>query len=429
MEKLKLKNEWDVGFHASREKNPDELDKNGQTYLCKQYFNFSEPKDTLIPIYEEKPDGITICISTDVDLPKIHLTIRDVIIYDMKERRELIEKGNDILENLKLLEQSSPEYENLSNELDAISTDVNEITENIKKWLEYSKRSLPILNRYSKVMSNEVKRIIGSNNSEDNSQVRLDLILEYLNVIEDLELLSISKTFKYDDNIYCPVCGTDISLNETIVDGKYICDCGYYDEDSVVPLLQTQEEFSTMPVTKTKTDVVLKMDKWLSRFLGTSDEKFDEEKIFHEMDQICIKEGWPTSDQIKTEEWSDIHQNLDRLISLLFMTKNSKLYSLKNIIRHKYWGWPLPTLTDEQKSRFLNKVSESAHSYDVHKKREQDMNQEIRGWYHLNDVGAHFPKSWYKMTGRTEDLESDDEVYKNVCKDCNMKFVPIVDHL
>lgn len=425
------KNEWGIVKKSSTVLDPNKIEKNGQTSQCKMFFNFLEPRHDTATHYDEKPDDISICIKNDTDLPKIHIAVKDVIIFMINDRNKIIRKCEEIVKKCNSMEDSEMEsetYKKLINSLESSEKELDQITKRIKMWNIYKQKSIPILNEYCKIMTNSVKKIISSSNNEDeliNSDERINLILSYIEILNETNIIDLNVSYHYDECTDCPKCGKDISTNEKIIDGKFVCECGYYDEEDV-QIVQNPDTDIKLIVPKVKADTALVMDKWLSRFLGTSDDVLDFVQLERALNDKCIERGWPTNLEVKNGNCNKIDCNLQRLIDLLFAIKQSKLYFLKNIIRHKYWGWKLPVLTEEQKSRFRNKIVETRVPYEENKKKDQNMNQDIQGWYHLCDVGAIFPLSWFKMIGTTEDFVDADEVYEKVCKLCEMKFVPIV---
>lgn len=425
------KNEWGIVKKSSIVSDPNKIEKNGQSSRCKTFFNFLEPRHDTATHYVEKPDDISICIKNDTNLPKIHLAVKDVIIFMLNDRNKIIRKCEEIVKKCNSMDESEVDgevYNKLICSLESLEVELDKITKQIKMWDVYKEKSIPILNEYCKIMTNGVKKIISSTNNEDeliNSNERINYILAYIDVLNETNIIDLNVSYHYDECTDCPKCGKDVSTNEKIINGKIVCDCGYYDEDDF-QISQTPDADINLIFPKQKTDTSLVMDKWLSRFLGTSDDVFDFVQLEKDLNEKCIERGWPTNYEIKNGNYNEIDYNLQRLLDLLFASGHSKLYHLKNIIRHKYWGWKLPVLTEEQKSRFRNKIVETRIPYDENKKKDQNMNQDIQGWYHLGDVGAVFPLSWFKMTGNTEDFVDADEVYEKVCKLCEMTFVPII---
>lgn len=418
--------EWNIVGSGSSVTNTKRIEKNGQTQKCKQYFNFSRPRVDLPTNYDKCPDEIDVCISNDVDLPKIHLAIKSRMIFLLRQNIELTEESTLISNRLKMLDPDSLSYTKLTNRLNEIEREISSVDISCK-WEEYTKDAIQILNRYCEVMSNEIKGIIVTSSIEEDSEqieTRLSLIMLYIDLISKLELIDLNISYKYDELKNCPSCGEDMSDLELSVDGKYICKCGYFDDDTTQNIQgQGTADIISIPVPKIKPDILISMDRWLSRFLGTSEETIPED-MFLKFDRICIKHGWPTGEDIRSGV--EYETSLELLINIMSLSGYSAYYKLRNIIRHKYWNWPLPTMTEEQKSRFRNTIVLSQEVYPKYALRKQNINQDLRGWYHSKDAGADFLLSWFKTTKNISTLEEADQVYERICQDCGMTFYPVL---
>lgn len=423
------KKEWGVVGSSTIITNPNKIEKNGQSQRCKQYFNFSTPRIDLSTHYEECPGEINVCIENDVDLPKIHLAIKSTMIFILRQHDLLIEEGNILISLVDEMDKNSLKYTKIVNRIKEIDEELEKINI-LDKWSQYEKESIPILNRYVEVMTDEVKGIISSSSNDENPdkiEERITLITQYIDLVKKLDLVRLNLSYKYDDSNTCPSCGYDMTDLELSADGRYVCKCGYYDDDTTQNIQgQGQTDVIKIPIPKVKPDILISMDKWLNRFLGTSEESFPEVEMFKKFDEMCIKQGWPTGEEVRNGNDNDA--DLDRLLNLMSLCKYPQYYKLRNIIRHRYWNWQLPTMTDEQKSRFRNKIVLSQEVYTKYALRKQNINQDIRGWYHIKDAGADFPLSWFKMTKNISTLEEADYVYELICKDpeCDMTFYPIL---
>lgn len=420
-----FKKEWDICRTEARLAISNKIEKNGQTQKCKSFFNFLSPRSDLPTKYDNCPDLLYICIGNDVDLPKIHSTIKSKMIFLLIERDELMSEGIKLTEYLnKDLDIES--IETIKDRLHEIDSEIENIDSIVNKWSDYETKTVPILNRYVEIMSDEIsgnETEESKNESSDIIEERLNIIMDYIRIIKEMDLINVNITYKYDEMNTCPSCGTNISELELDSDRKYICSCGYL-EDNITQSNSNQQDTIKLTVQKTRPDILDAMETWLNRFLGTSDDTFKENEMFGRFDNICREKGWPTGEEVRNGNDEDC--DLERLLNIMLLSKYSKFYKIRNIIRHKYWGWPLPVITEAQRSRFLLKIVESQISYPKHALRKHNINQDIRGWYHLKDAGCHFPKSWFKMTKTHSTLEEADMVYEKVCKDCSMTFYPVL---
>lgn len=421
-----FKQEWSIVGSSSSISGSKRIEKNGQTPKCKQYFNFSHPRVDLPTNYDKCPDEIDICISNDVDLPKIHLAIKSRMIFVLKQNEMLQIEATKIINKLVTLDEESLEYSKLSKRLISMDDELNsfDVTE---KWDDYESQAVPILNDYVELMSSQIKGIVVTSVVEEEIErveQRIALIILYIELVSKLELIEINISYKYDDLNTCPACGDDMDEFEISTDGKYTCKCGYFDDETTQNTQgQGQTDIINIPIPKIKPDILISMDRWLNRFLGTSEETIPETKMFEKFDEVCIKHGWPTGEEVRS---GSAEADLELLIKIMSLAEYPAYYKMRNIIRHKYHGWPLPTMTEEQKSRFRNTIVLSQEVYPKHALRKQNINQDIRGWYHCKDAGADFLLSWFKTTKNISTLEEADYVYEKICKDCSMTFYPIL---
>lgn len=423
-----IKKEWGNIGKQSKLLDKTKIEKNGQTSFCKKFFNFTKPSIGIPDQYEEKIDDINIYLASDVDLPKIHSTIKSIIARNLKQMELLEKEIEEIIESAHKIDENSLQFSKIKTRLEEIDEEMNEI--NIfDKWEKYEMLSIPILNEYAPIMSNKVKGIIDSSNYIETIDIiskRIDLIIKYIDIIKSLNIIDINISSNYDNYNNCPACGLDLSDVQINSVGKYECECGFFEDDNL-HVIQEQGHIDVikMPVIKSKPDILNTMEKWLSRFLGESMEVYPKEQMFKKFDEFCIKQGWSTGDEVKLNNDNDA--TFSRLIDIMFYTGYSEYYKIKNIIRNEYWGWPLPIMSEEQKSRFSNKIVISQEYYHKHALRKQNLKQDIRGWYHIKDAGCDFPISWFKLPKEIKILEESDLVYKKVCIDSDMTFHAILE--
>lgn len=419
-----FKKEWNICRVEAKQAISNKIEKNGQTQKCKAFFNFLSPRPDLPTKYDNCPDTLYVCVGNDVDLPKIHSTIKSKMIFLLIERNHLFDTGMKLT---KLLDEEMDldSIKDIRSKLQQIDREIEEIDEIVNRWPEYESKTVPLLNKYVEIMSDEISGSESGNSTESQEiiQERLNIIMEYIAIITVMDLITVNMTYKYDEMNSCPSCGANISELEMDSDRKYVCSCGYM-EDNITQSNSNQPDTIKLSVQKPKPDILIAMETWLNRFLGTSDDTFKEREMFQKFDEVCREKGWPTGEEVRNGNDEDC--DLQRLLDIMLLAKCSKYYKIRNIIRHKYWGWPLPSMTDAQKSRFLLKIVESQAVYHKYALRKHNINQDIRGWYHLNDAGCHFPKSWFKMTKTQATLEEADLVYSQICRDCNMTFYPVL---
>lgn len=385
--------EWEGRMTKLSQFNIESTDENEQSELSRMLFDFKFPDVTSIAIHDKIPGAASVKIDNDADIVYLHQSLRSVFINGRK--------------NLML-----DIYNNLTCDL----------------WNNYCKQAVIILNKYVIVMTDKSKGISNfqvKNESYDEIKYRIDLILNYITVVQSLNILDVNYYYSHEVSAICPSCGIDLfTISEPDNSGRIICNCGYVINDPIIT--EDQLDVSEGAIVKPFTDILKPFTDWLNRYLGISKEKLKEEdfiEIFKLFDQICILEQWPTSEQIKSGQAPQ--GSLELLLKLMARSGNSSLYKIKNLVRHKYWGWPLPVLTEEQKTQIKRNYILFQTAFPKFSKRKQKINGDCNGYQLLRSVGHICYICDFKIPDNPSSVSFANQKGEEICNHIKIPFFRI----
>ncbi len=348
-----------------------------------EYFDFSDLKvDTSL----NSIDSISITITSILNLTEIHDLVREQLSFELTKVKFLEEEISSISSSN--LQKSK--MQELTNEMNSYKPNEN--------WNKYKETALPILEKYIPLMPAEVRGIISDKVfSYEEEELRLDLILQYINLVDSVLNISIYRNFT-NNKTSCYICN------------QKKCNCledSDYDSDEFVEEQDEDEENEDTKQTNTNPKPQI---EWMYYFLGEIDSKDINKDLFDRMDEECVRLNFPISKKVKkTKEY-----NTERLIKLMKLTgvKNTKL---RNLIGHKYWGWDLPVLTEENKEKFKRDCTLSRSIYPEVSNRVQNINLELTGYYLFGNQGFTFPDYLYKFTTNRKIINDANKVWRKTC--------------
>ena len=296
-------------------------------------------------------------------------------------------------------------------------------------WYLYSRKSIPILQEYLTVMSNLSRGIfiIGDieQSSKDVYNKRFTCIDSYLEIISSMQILEVEVVRRKNDNLSsCPMCFNsfeNMTMNE---EGLYICTCGY-----TLTSLHATSDFNDSSKIQTsgfEGDTLNAFLKWLNRYQGISHEVIDSQ-IFNKFDIWCVKNGYPTGESFKHKRNDPIYvPNLSFLIRIMIATGHTKLYCLKNIIRHLYWGWTLPILDQNMINQLTQDYIKTQIVYSEIKTHKSNLNMELRGYGHLKAIGHECSIEDFKIPTSEDTIEYANKMFLEMKERTGVKFPRIV---
>lgn len=363
--------------------NSEYYDINIPSDLCASLFNFMYPPTCKYFFDDQIPEGFTICIDDDIDLTVIHLNIIQVFYNGNRLKCE------------KLINKITPEA-----------------------WNYYCFKTIPILNEYVKIMipfcKNRGENYVPLEN-DTNFEKRLKLIIEYINVVKELDIVYFNNYFKFTASINCPKCNNFIEDSAFSNDGNTYCKCG-----NMLNNIEKTDDFIEIEkgiIPKAQVNLLLPINKWLNEYTGTEKLKISNEELnnlFNFFDEE-INKLWPSLLNNK----SRIGRN--EITILISRSKNSNLHKNYRLIRHLYTGWPLPFLTEEEKERIRNDyVLIQTNLKDGH-----NINIEIQGYLHLRNIDKKVYAQDFKMPNDKEIIMKALDKWTVLCKGTHLKTFKI----
>jgi hypothetical protein len=366
-------------------------------------YNDIEPCENSVPTCNTYPDSIEFELNNNVNIIYIHSIVRSKLIYDKNKFIEL-SKNIETLETMIKLSSEDNNLQKIKNErsLNKLRNDIKKL--NLTFWKEYIEKSTVLFDRYLEIKDSKF----------DKDKIEcLSIIKNYINIVITMNILDINIYYSDESVNECPCCGNELTISS---DEQKCKICGFFNDSTFI--LDEQQEISES--FSPKTDLVLKpFIEWINRFLGISNESFPEKRMFEEFDKKCIERGYPTGEQIRSGQYEQ--PKLKFLLYLMQETKYSAYYKIKNKIRHEYWGWPLPVLSQDQITRMCDDYIKSQLYYPEVANRKQNLNSEIRGYYHVRAVGLEISTADFKFPGSTDDTKIDANiVWEKICKHCDI---------
>lgn len=405
--------------------------------LCNSLFDFSEPSvNSINPLDMDEPGSIYSTYKYDLDLVKIHSAIRLSVISYLKK----VEKLKEDLRNFQIIENNPSilpiDKRILKMELDEMAKNLA-LKDKLFIWHKYVKAVTPILNRYVVLMSREFKGKLtsGSDVSLDESKIeeRLSLIESYLNIIRRLNFIKISITRDDRMNKTCPNCLSSFS-HESFLDGQTLkCNCGYMN-DGINKKIEYFDTNRNMPDINSTTINTNAWRDWIDNYLCRRKKTYPKNELFSYFDYLCVVNGFPNRYHVINGLIPQPDSTI--IIYLLQQTKikladdsildGSDYYSMKNIIRHEYYGWPKPTLTAEQEFEAESLYIKIQSKYPLYKTRKTNIHCEILGLYILHAIGVNVHKEDFKIASSLDTIEYSNNILEKIFRELGIYFVKLI---
>lgn len=384
------RDEWNI-FKDSKKSSEENKNSSGENF--EMYFDFSD--------LQEMEDAneielIIFDISPNFSLINIHRYVREDFCCKYTNYRD-IEKQLERCEKKRL-----PKILELLNKKKEF--------ESFNFWTEYCQLAIPILTAYFEIIPDDVKGIISNRvmSSEEKIEV-LRLIIEYSKILKFF--FNVKEIYPTDVKNTCPICFKEHNIN---FEGK--CSCGMQIEFIHSPDEDLIQEMD--PIKQTNVDPKPQMD-WLNYFLGNGSFPSVNEEFLQKMDRICVKKGYPTSQEVIERPELGTSELLLSIMNLAG-EKNTKL---KNIIGKRYWEWELPVMTEEQISQFeqdcittrnaRSKISDTLHN----------INLDITGYYLMGAQRLKFDRKFYKFPEKnSRTIEDANSEWKKVCEQTGIRY-------
>lgn len=388
-----------------------------------KWFNMGDITADTHTDYDEEPEIIQHKYKDDLNLIIIHNVICAKFIHEKRKIPSLYEELEKISETINNKVTIPVQQQALIVKYHEIQEYISEINSN-KKWNLYRQQVTPVLEKYIEVMSNNTKNciVIGKINDDEDPaivELRHGYIKKYLNIVQRLNILKIDIVQCSNDILQCPVCNEDI-INDDSED-MFTCKCGY-----VLETLHVNSDYNPDNQKKLSSSEILEpFVKWLNNYLGLNTKNIKEEML-QAFDDYCISKKYPTGEEVRNGKHPKYFvPTLLFLTSMMQKTKYSKFYAQKNIIRHLYWGWPLPvlssTLIEQAKQRYI----QVELMYHNEKSRPSNINMEILGFLILSSLGHKCNKEDFKIPVSEDTIKYANNIWKIFCEKENIPFKKI----
>lgn len=393
--------------------------------LCRSLFDFTEPTHYSSNLLDVKDPGqIHAKYRLDLDLRKIHLAIRAKIIYNLQK----VISYQEELKNLNIL-MSNPSIPPIDvafayGKTAKINSELAQMDKRCY-WKEYCRKVIPILNRYVILMSREYKGQFsaGCDISIDESKInkRISLIEAYLNVVRSLNLIKITVIRDKRIGSLCPGCSRPLNEDGISSDtAKYNCQCGFV-EDSINHISEYNDVNKIVPQITSTTINIPAWKEWIDCWLCRSTKTYPQAAFFANFDHLCNTNGYPHRYYVLQGMLPQ--PPLQIIISLLQSTEGgSDYYNLKNTIRHEFYGWPKPTMTQEQEKEAERLYIAIQTLYPKYKKRKTNINIEILGYTILRIVGLDVKIEDFKIPASEETISYSNEMFQLIFPELNINF-------
>lgn len=416
-----LSDEWRWNQRTFSDLGTNPISENEPSDLCKYYFDFTQPTSSSEIYLKEEPEELRLTYLTDLDLISIHRIVKEKIIMILKK---LI--SNE--ERLKLIEASIKSNSIPPIEVKILNKEIIEIQEYKIKylgrnlWELYKFTVVPILNKYVMYISNEYKgqSIAGNSISIDENklQEKLQCIDNYIASVNKLNILKLKAVRNFISKPTCPSCFNEMSSdvsNEEI--GRYSCNCGFV-EDTVKHISEYSDGTKNIQRTNTVNANNKIIQLWKDRWFCRSGESYPKDEMFKKFDSFCSKNNLPNRFKIAGTNYQP---SMQTIIFLLQNNDYSQYYVLKNQIRHDYYGWNPPQITEVQDSLISQLYIDFQNMYQSTKERKTSINIEILGCVLLILVGVNIDVNDFKIPANQDTILYSHNSIKKTFKELGYK--------
>lgn len=378
------KNEWIIPSSSSSKK--DELSS---------LFDFSDIK------YKEDATetiGLDVYLVVDINLTLVHKVIRKKFEYEFKM---FTDSKNDIACFERISKIQKTNYNERMMELIMI----RDSFDTLNKWEKYKLNSEPILKQYIPLMPNKVKGIVSKKDLSLSEQKQLlNIISLYLDVVDEFSGLKLNVFCETEEKEYCKIC--KLSYSSTSDD---YCKCG----NNIIRESDQEEEKPEEPETEKQTNTSSKPQlDWLNCLLGIGVYPEINKKLFKELDKICVKNKFPTSEEVKMNP----QEGTPQLLTTIMQIYGFKNFKIRNVLAREYWGWELPSMTEEQKEEFKRNCILTRKIYPFVSNQIANINLELTGYLLLLFQGLRFDKKFFKFPKDPKIIAIANDVWKKTLK-------------
>lgn len=294
-----------------------------------------------------------------------------------------------------------------------------DVIQNRKRLHDYISSTKECLASYESLSSNVVFVSFWEEDKtyQEPDYKKLALIEKYLGIAGKFYPLQITHRCKFKSGT-CKNCGVDLIKDHITPDGIIFCQECETEHFTTINSHLSKEGNLTVNSDESKENFY----RALVRFEGMQAEKPCSE-LFIDLDKYFLSLGRPSGEEIKryplnsdgTRGDTD-HQMLWSALSKINWTQ---YYEDTNLIGHIYWGWALPQITPEQKSKILehyDKTQYVFHQIPVDERvRVSSLGTQYRLFRHLQLVGYPCTMKQFKIAENSDSLRIHDRLWQKMC--------------
>jgi hypothetical protein len=417
-------NWWHTRTHSDL--GIEENSKSSLTDLFTSCFDFSDPTYNSTLQLDCDPSEISVHYDIDLDLRSLHSIIREKITRNLIKLKTCDQEIYDY--NIKIFSNryTPIDVRDMESKTSELIKFKNKYS-NINLWELYKQAVLPILIKYTPLMSKEFlnNHLSGNQISMDDNNIkdRQKYIKQYINEVNKLGIIKI-RSYQISYSLpRCPSCMCILADDASPeVNGVAICKCGF--TETTVKHLSEYVDTSRSVSSILSTDIYVKQIKqWLDKYQCKFNFEYDKDKLFVKFDAQCIKLNLPNRYSVLNNQLPQPPMSV--ILTLLKNTKNTDLYNNKHQIRHDYYNYPKPLLTEIQETSVIKMFVEFQNKYNDVKERKSSVHIEILACVFLIMVGVNITISDFKIPIQIETISYSHNIIHDVLKELGYKYEQI----
>lgn len=403
--------EW---WHNRTQLNLNTFNSNNNSVLdlCKSYFDFSDITSDNPLSLNIDPEGLNIYYEDDdLDLIPLHNIVRDKIIRILILLKNYDRDVYNLCIKINSNQFAPIDVRGFKSDIEKLTLLKNKYEAMGDIWKTYKDSILPILINYTPLILKE--NSVSQNNIMDKETIknRKKYIKQYIDTVNKIGILNLKYYQIVTSLPSCPSCmetlREDLSSEEN---GYYTCNCGF--SESTIKHLSEYHDPTRFGSLNLTTDINLgRIKDWIDEYLCRKMAKYNKVEMFEKFDQKCIECNFPNRfDVIRNLTYQP---SMSVIITLLRLTKNTDLYSAKHQIRHEFYNYPKPTLSDVQETTIIKLYVDFQNKYNEIGERKHSVHIEILACVFLIIVGIDINPNDFKNYLSSDTIEySHNSVFK-----------------
>jgi len=383
--------------------------------------------------------------STDLDILRIHLVLRDLFSFyyqNRKENEKKIEEYNSKIEETFTTNGHCPSSEKITliNHRDRLLNLTTKYSQ--KSWEKYIQTSRNIITEYIRLSPIKNKKIIvigGRNNikksaeeislREKEEEQRLALIRRFLRLAS--EYIEIDIVFEPCFRVGCNDCNQ--GMEEMTIDeesGIYVCLCGkafgnvystempHFDPERIEPPNRVSYDDKTNFIRRLKAYHGVQARKLPPDLLPFLDEHMQKK---YQLPPANIIREMPADEYGHRCPQTSVYL----LKEALRETDNSAHFQDINAICYELWGWKIPQIA-HLIPKILHDYTKTQEIYRDINKTDSSINVELRLYWHLRAAGHDCLLTDFKIPQSRDSKKRNSYIFQKMCEKTGLKFYPIM---